>query len=60
MGIGTTLVFATMNLDVLFGHTGAPVFIILGLFYGVFVLGMAVALVLRRKRPDIYALIGRQ
>jgi amino acid transporter len=60
LGIGTTLIFATLNLDVLFGNTGAPVIIILSLFYSSLVLGMVVALMLRRKKPDIYALIGRQ
>jgi hypothetical protein len=32
----------------------------LSLFYSSLVLGMVVALMLRRKKPDIYALIGRQ
>lgn len=60
IGISATLIFATLNLDVLFGNAGPAVVAILSLFFGLLILGAIVALILRRRRPDIYALIGRE
>ncbi len=60
VGVAGTLVFATLNLDVLFGNAGPAVVAILSLFFGLLLLGMIVAVRLRTSRPDIYALIGRQ
>ncbi|MUL79046.1 APC family permease [Mycolicibacterium sp. CBMA 226] len=59
-GIGGTLVFATTNLDVLFGSTGPVVGVVLSIIYGLVVVGIIFALVLKRNKPEIYALIGRQ
>jgi amino acid transporter len=60
IGIGLTLAIATTNLDALFGETSPAVFILLSYFYGLIVAGVIVALVLKRKKPDTFALIGRQ
>jgi hypothetical protein len=34
--------------------------LLLGLIYGVFILGVTMALIYRKKRPEVYARIGRQ
>ena len=60
IGIGLTLAIATTNLEALFGNTGPAVFILLSYFYGLVVAGIITALILKRNKPDIYALIGRQ
>ncbi|MFJ4210913.1 hypothetical protein ACIPY2_20860, partial [Paenarthrobacter sp. NPDC089675] len=60
IGIGLTLAIATTNLEALFGNTGPAVFILLSYFYGLVVAGIITALILKRNKPDTYALIGRQ
>ncbi|MFJ4210755.1 hypothetical protein ACIPY2_20045, partial [Paenarthrobacter sp. NPDC089675] len=60
IGIGLTLAIATTNLEALFGNTGPAVFILLSYFYGLVIAGIITALILKRNKPDTYALIGRQ
>ncbi|MUL79044.1 APC family permease [Mycolicibacterium sp. CBMA 226] len=61
VGLLTTLVFVTFNLDVLFGDTGSTtVTIVVALIYGLVVTGALYALYLKRNKSSIYALIGRQ
>ena len=59
-GIGTVLVLATMNLNVLFTAPKSTTYLIVAAMYLLVVVGIVVALVLKRSRPDVYARIGRQ
>jgi amino acid transporter len=59
-GVGTVLVLATMNLDVLFTAPRSTTYVIVAVMYGTVVLGVVVALILKRVRPETYARIGRQ
>jgi amino acid transporter len=55
-----TLVLATQNFTLLTGATGTIKAILLILIWGVPILGAVLATVVRRKRPEVYARIGRQ
>jgi hypothetical protein len=59
-GVGTVLVLATMNLDVLFTAPRSTTYVIVAVMYGTVMLGVVVALILKRVRPETYARIGRQ
>jgi hypothetical protein len=54
------LFFATKNFTLLTGATGTPKAVLLIVIWGVTFAGVATALVLRTKKPDTYASIGRQ
>lgn len=58
-GLGIVVYFATTNLEILFAGTAvARVFVIA--VYALIVVGIITALVLKQKRPEVYARIGRQ
>ncbi|MFF0587514.1 APC family permease [Streptomyces sp. NPDC003781] len=59
-GLGITLYLATDNINVLMGSGGALTTTMLVIVYGSFVVGIAVASVLRHTKPEVYARIGRQ
>jgi amino acid transporter len=54
------LILATKNFTLLIGGSQSLADLLLGLIYGVFILGVTMALIYRKKRPEIYARIGRQ
>ncbi|GAA4012704.1 APC family permease [Streptomyces plumbiresistens] len=56
----TTLVLATDKFVLLSGAEGTWKVVLLSSVWGFTLLGAVVAVVLRRRRPDIYARIGRQ
>nr|QGW61351.1 hypothetical protein ICEMyc226_00319 [Mycolicibacterium sp.] len=60
IGVGAVLVLATMNLDVLFTAPKSTTYVIVAVMYSTVVLGVVVALILKRVRPETYARIGRQ
>lgn len=60
VALSLTFVLATKNFTLLTGATGAGKAVLLGIILGVTVLGLMWALVLKNKRPDVYARIGRQ
>ncbi|CAN5326455.1 hypothetical protein BH09ACT6_BH09ACT6_03690 [soil metagenome] len=60
IGFGIALVLATQNAAFLVGGSEPAAIALVSLFYGLLVLGIVVALVLRRARPQAYARIGRQ
>jgi amino acid transporter len=55
-----TLVLATQDFTVLTGATGAVETILLVVIWGITIVGAVAAVVLRRRRPEVYARIGRQ
>jgi amino acid transporter len=55
-----TLVLATKNFTLLTGATGTAEAVLLALIWGVTISGVLLAVVVRRKRPEVYAHIGRQ
>lgn len=61
---GIAMVFAlytaTVHFDLVTGATGVTAITLLGLIYGVVLVGMVTAAVYRKTRPDVYARIGRQ
>jgi amino acid transporter len=54
------LILATLNIALLVGGSQDLANLLLFLFYGLLLLGILVALILRRRNPEIYARIGRQ
>ncbi|MEU2286820.1 APC family permease [Streptomyces sp. NPDC013178] len=58
--MGLTLVLATENFTLLTGAAGMTKTALLTLIWGVTVLGAVYAVVVRRKKPEVYARIGRQ
>ncbi|MBB6627597.1 APC family permease [Nocardioides sp. KIGAM211] len=58
--LAATLIFATINFDLLTGATGTGKTVLLVIIWGVSVIGAVVAVGLRSARPDVYARIGRQ
>jgi amino acid transporter len=52
--------FTTQHFTLLTGATGTPKAVLLIVIWGVTFAGVATALVLRTKKPDTYASIGRQ
>ena len=59
-GIGTVLTLATMNLNVLFTAQKSTTYLIVSIMYLLVVVGVLVAMILKRTRPETYARIGRQ
>lgn len=59
VGVGIVLIFGSLNLEVVFGEVGPAAFILIGMFYGLFIIGVVVALVLRARKAPAYELIGR-
>ncbi|WP_084144649.1 APC family permease [Amycolatopsis jejuensis] len=53
------LYLATANFEVITGATGILSVILLLLIYGIVATGMVMASIYRRKRPEVYARIGR-
>jgi amino acid transporter len=59
-GLGIGLVLAMMNFPILIGGSQLLANSILAFCYAIFAAGIVTAVVLRRRRPDVYARIGRQ
>jgi amino acid transporter len=55
-----TFVLATKNFTLLTGATGTGKNVLLAVIWGATILGLLLALVLKSKRPDVYARIGRE
>ncbi|MBB6627520.1 APC family permease [Nocardioides sp. KIGAM211] len=55
-----TFVLATKNFTVLTGATGTPKAVLLGVIFGVTLLGLVWAIILKCTRPEVYARIGRE
>lgn len=53
------LYLATVNFELITGATGALTIVLLLLIYGIVATGMVMASIYRRKRPEVYARIGR-
>ncbi|HEX3781997.1 MAG TPA: APC family permease [Pseudonocardiaceae bacterium] len=60
IGLAVALLLSTRNFALLIGGSQSLANAMFALVYGVFVVGVVMALVYRRKRPDVYARIGRQ
>ncbi|MFE3028619.1 APC family permease [Nocardia tengchongensis] len=58
--LALTLYLATENFSLLVNGSASVVNTLLVVIYGVLISGIALALVLKRTRPEIYARIGRQ
>lgn len=58
--VAIVLYLATVNFDLLTGATGSTAVAMLAVIYGVVVIGLVTAGVYRRRRPDVYARIGRE
>jgi amino acid transporter len=59
-GLLVAFVLATQNVAAMIGGNQGLAHLLVGLFVGLLILGVVVALVLRRKRPQVYRRIGRQ
>ncbi|WP_218025829.1 APC family permease [Nocardia miyunensis] len=59
-GFAIALVLATKNAAFLVGGSQSAANILIGVFVAALVLGIGYALVLKKRRPDTYARIGRQ
>lgn len=55
-----TLMLASAHFEVLTFATGTTNIVLLVIIWGITAFGAALALVLRRRKPDVYARIGRQ
>ncbi|MBN3454895.1 APC family permease [Mycolicibacterium sp.] len=53
------LYLATVNFELITGATGVLTVVLLLLIYGIVAAGMVMASIYRRKRPEVYARIGR-
>jgi len=60
VGLSVTIYLATTNLALLIGGSQTLANVFLGLLAGLAGLGVALALLFRRTRPDVYRRIGRQ
>lgn len=60
IGLAIALVLSTLNFDILVGGSQAMADAMFVLVYGLFVAGVVLAAIYRRRRPDVYARIGRQ
>ncbi len=60
LGLLAAFVLATQNVALMIGGSQGMANFLIGLFLGLLVLGVVVALVLRSKRSDVYQRIGRQ
>lgn len=59
-GLVVAFVLATQNVALMIGGSQTLANLLVALFFGLLLLGMVVAFVLRSKRPEIYCRIGRQ
>ncbi len=59
-GLLVAFVLATQNVALMIGGSQGMADFLIGLFVGLLVVGVVVALVLRSRRPDVYRRIGRQ
>jgi amino acid transporter len=59
-GLAVSLYLATTNVTALTGQSATVSYTVLALSYVVFVVGIVTAVILRRRRPQAYARIGRQ
>lgn len=59
-GLLVAFVLATQNVALMIGGDQGLADVLVGLFFGLLLLGVVVALVLRGKRPEVYRRIGRQ
>lgn len=59
-GLVVALVLATKNVATMIGGNQSLANVLVGVFFGLLILGVVVALVLRRAQPDVYRRIGRQ
>lgn len=57
---GVTLFLATANIDLLITAGPVAVTLLLGAFFGSVVVGAVTAAILRRRKPQVFARIGRQ
>lgn len=60
IGLAVAFVIATQNVDVMIGGSVALAIALVALFFVLLAAGIAVALILKRFRPSVYARIGRQ
>lgn len=60
VGLGVALFLSTQNFALLIDGSQSLANAMFGLVYGVFVVGVVMAWIYRKKRPDVYARIGRQ
>jgi amino acid transporter len=60
VGLGTSLVLAAVNFPLLIGGSNELAAVLFALMAGIFLLGVVLAIVYRKRRPDVYARIGRQ
>lgn len=60
IGLFSCLVLAITNFDLLIGGSRGLANLILALTVAVFLAGVALAVALKRRRPEVYAKIGRQ
>ncbi len=60
IGLLVAFVLATKNVDVMIGGNEDLANLLVVLFFGLLILGIVVALILRRRRPEVYRRIGRQ
>ncbi|WP_332603646.1 hypothetical protein [Arthrobacter sp. S2(2024)] len=60
LGLIVAGVLATQNIAVMIGGDEALAAFLMALFYGCLVVGIILALIFRRTKPDTYARIGRQ
>jgi amino acid transporter len=60
IGLAAALYLATDNVTLLTGQSAAVSYTVLAVAYVAFVVGIITAAVLRRRRPAVYARIGRQ
>jgi amino acid transporter len=59
-GLVLAFVIATDNVDLMIGGNQTLAELLVGLFFGLLVLGVVIAVVLRKRRPEVYQRIGRQ
>ena len=58
--LAAAFVIASRNVDVMIGGSHSLANFLIGLFLGLLVLGVVVAVILRRTHPSVYQRIGRQ
>ncbi|MFE2432414.1 APC family permease [Streptomyces sp. NPDC059373] len=59
-GLGISVVLATQNFNLLISGSQSLANTMFAVVYGTFAVGVILALVYRKKRPEVYARIGRQ
>lgn len=55
-----TMVFATVRFDLLSGLVGAPATVMLAVCWAIIISGAVLGIYLKKKRPEIYAKVGRR